>query len=103
MTPGAVSVAPISETPDRMALVGQAAMSGTAMLSPFCRSRIAVCDGVTAGAMSSETVGWISGQFFVETMIKSYSLTPSPAAGIRFSTIFVSFHSIVRRMGDIYV
>lgn len=70
--PGAVSVAPMRDTPDRMGFSGKAAKKGFSMFSPFWRSMMLVCPGVTAGAISDGKDGGMSGVFLVVTMMKSY-------------------------------
>lgn len=72
--PGAVSVAPMRDTPERMGVPGNAAKKGFSIFSPFWRSMMLVCPGVTAGAISDVNDGGISGMFFVVTMMKSYGL-----------------------------
>jgi len=74
ITPGDVSVAPMRETPERTRLVGNAAMSGFSIFSPFWRRTMEVWPAVTAGAMSSATVGETSAMFLVVTTMKSNGL-----------------------------
>lgn len=77
ITPGEVSVAPISETPERIGFDGNDAKSGFSIFKPFWRRSMLVCPGVTAGAMISATVGGTSAMFLVVTTMKSKGSRPS--------------------------
>lgn len=90
MDPSCVSVAPMRETPEMMAFLGNAAMSGISILRPFWRRTIEVCPGVTAGATSSATVGETSAMFLVVTTIKSNLVSNLDTSGIVLTTIHVS-------------
>lgn len=69
-------------------LEGNAAIRGFSMLRPFWERTMAVCDGVTAGAIISATLGGDSGIIFVVTIMKSNGSRPSAAtSGIVLRTI----------------